>query len=86
MGSAAVAESLDTTVRGVSGVSALLGSPPLAVVPVIETREDQRARTRRRVLLALLALAAIGAAAAAVHFLVIPLDVAWFAALRRAGL
>ena len=86
VGSAAVAESLDTTVRGVSGVSALLGSPPLAVVPVIETREDQRARTRRRVLLALLALAAIGAAAAAVHFLVIPLDVAWFAALRRAGL
>jgi uncharacterized protein involved in exopolysaccharide biosynthesis len=86
VGTAAVAEGLDTTVRGVSGVNALLGAPPLAVVPVIETREDQGRRARRRWALVLLALVAVAVAALVVHFFVIPLDVAWFRALRVAGL
>ncbi|MCU0934881.1 MAG: lipopolysaccharide biosynthesis protein [Gammaproteobacteria bacterium] len=86
IGSAAVAESLDTTVRGRKGVADLLGAPPLANIPVIETLEDRRRRARRRTLLALLAAAVIVGAALLVHLVVMPLDVAWYVALRRLGL
>lgn len=86
LGSAAVAESLDTSVRGVKGVSDLLGAPPLATIPVIETAEERRRRTRRRVLIALAVVAALAVALMLVHVFVRPLDLLWFVAMRRLGL
>jgi uncharacterized protein involved in exopolysaccharide biosynthesis len=86
IGSAAVAESLDDSVRGGKGLVDLLGSPPLATVPVIETAEDRRWRQRRRLLVGVSAVAALVVVALLVHLLVVPLDVAWYIALRRLGL
>jgi uncharacterized protein involved in exopolysaccharide biosynthesis len=86
LGSAAVAESLDTSVRGVKGVSDLLGAPPLATIPVIETPEDRRRRTRRRVLFALAVVVALVVALMLVHVFFRPLDLLWFVAMRRLGI
>jgi uncharacterized protein involved in exopolysaccharide biosynthesis len=86
VGSAAVAESLDTTVRGVRGVLTVMGAPPLATIPVIETEAERARRMRRRVWWAVAVLALIALAVVLVHLFVLPLDVAWFRALRRFGL
>ncbi len=86
IGSAAVAESLDTTVRGRKGVAELLGAPPLATIPRIETAAERRRRTRRRVLWVLLVLGLIAGAAVLAHLFWMPLDVAWYVAMRRLGL
>jgi len=86
VGTAAVSESLDQTVRGVRGVTALVHAPPLAAIPPIRGEAHLRSR-RRRWLLAAVALLALGCAAlAALHFAVAPLDVLWFKLLNRAGL
>lgn len=47
IGSVGVAEYLDRTVRGQRGVSALLGVPPLAVIPVIDEEKPRRKRGPR---------------------------------------
>ncbi len=85
-GVAALLESTDETIRGRLDVMQLLQSPPLAIVPRITTAQDRRVAQRRRQL-TLGATAAAGVAAVLVtHFLVKPLDVLWFAALRHLGL
>nr|MCU0937278.1 lipopolysaccharide biosynthesis protein [Gammaproteobacteria bacterium] len=86
IGGAAVAESLDTTVRGRKGVTDLLGVPPLATIPRIETREERRRRTRRRVLWVLLVVGLLAGATLLAHLFWMPLDVAWYVAMRRLGL
>ncbi len=86
IGSAAVLEAVDNTVRGMRGVAAVTMAPPLAVIPYIQTGADRRRSGLHKVgwLLAVAVLAAVGAAV--FHFFVVPLDVAWFMALRKAGL
>jgi uncharacterized protein involved in exopolysaccharide biosynthesis len=86
IGSAAVREALDDTVRGARGVANLVAAPPLAAIPFIETPADRRRRLARRAGAVAFVLVLIGLAAAAFHLLVMPIDVAWFAALRRFGL
>jgi polysaccharide biosynthesis transport protein len=85
-GAAALAESLDVTVRGRRDLMKLIGGvPPMAIIPRI-TEEVRRSRVQR-VLVVGGSLAALACAAAlAVHFLYMPLDVLWFVALRRLGL
>ncbi|MEX0729662.1 MAG: hypothetical protein WED00_11885 [Aquisalimonadaceae bacterium] len=65
-GFAAIAEYFDRTVRGVSGLIAQWGAPPIAAIPVITTRSEKRAQLVRLglgwvVLLALIAAALLGA-------------------------
>jgi succinoglycan biosynthesis transport protein ExoP len=81
----AVLESLDTTIRNRKDLTELLDTPPLAVIPQIQTlAESARSRARWRT-------AMFGAAGGfvtlilALHFLYRPLDVLWFSALRRLG-
>jgi len=82
----ALLEALDNRVRGRREVMALLGVPPLAVIPWVAPPEvnDQ---ARRKVRLRFAAGAAGGALAALllVHVLFKPLDVLWAVLLRRLG-
>jgi hypothetical protein len=82
VGSAAVLESLDDSVRGSKALGGLLKVPVLAVVPYMENSE-QRLRKRKSGLIIAASLAvALGLAVLFVHFFLIPLDVLWFRALR----
>ena len=86
MGTVAVSETADGTVRGARGVTALTEIPPLAAIPVIETIEDRRRRKRRRIGATVGLTACIMVATAAVHFMYMPLDVLWYVAQRKMGM
>jgi len=86
LGTAALGESLDQTVRDARDLTRLTHARPLAIIARIETMEEQRASRRRRILLGLLLLGLAVGAIVAVHFLFMPLDVLWYSVLRRMGL
>lgn len=79
-----VAENNDPTVRGVRWL-AENGAAPLAVVPHIEDGRERRRRRRRRYAVWIVGVAVLLLLLAAAHLFVMPLDVLWFAALRRLG-
>lgn len=74
IGAAIISGHLHKAVYGVRGVTALLGAPPLAIIPFVKSPADRRRRAARRALLALVVLAALGAAVALIHFYVMPLE------------
>lgn len=82
-GSAAMRESLDNAIRGVKGMSSVLQSAPLAVIPYLATEGETSSRKRMRyyVLAALLAL--VGLLLLYIHTQVSPLDVMWFRGMRK---
>lgn len=86
VGSGAVAESLDHSIRSPDQLAVLTQQVPLAVVPFMPNEKDlSRAKMRWR----LGTTAGVGALAmilVLLHVFVVPLDVLWFAALRRFGL
>lgn len=84
LGYAAVAESLDSSVRGLKGVMATLQVAPLAVIPYLATDREIAQGRRQRRRLVLIAVGIVVAAFILVHFFVSPLDVLWFRALRKA--
>jgi len=86
IGTAAVTENLDTTVCGPREITQLLGAPPLAVIPYIETKVDRLRRLWRRTLATTAVIGGVAVAAVLIHWLVMPLDVAWYVALQRLGL
>jgi len=83
LGAGALTEILDRSVKGARALALVVDAPLLAVVPRI--RDEARLRRRRRLLvIAAAALAlAIVLGLAAIHFLFVPLDTLWYAALRR---
>lgn len=86
VGCGALLENLDRSVRSAEYLARLTQTLPLAVIPYIPNKQDlcHLIERRRRV-----RAAGIGAAMLcllATHFLWLPLDVIWFAALRRFGL
>ncbi len=85
IGSGALAEALDNRLYGRDGVTRLLGVPPLAVIPKIETAASRRRDLHRKLMFAGVVAAAIFMALLAVHFLFRPLDVLFFQALRIIG-
>jgi polysaccharide biosynthesis transport protein len=85
-GMVALLETLDATVRGKGDLSEAFSMAPLAIVPHIVTELEQQARRRTRKLAAGTVAVAGVLAVVAVHFLIRPLDVLWFVALRRLGL
>lgn len=83
LGTVALLEVLDGSVRHKRDIEGLLNIAPLAVLPWIETESERVTRTRvRRLTFAGGATAAL-AAVALVHFFYRPLDVLWEVALRR---
>ena len=85
VGSGALAESLDTRVYGRNGVTRLLGVPPLAVIPKLETEASKSQRRSRWAMVAAALLAVVILVLLAIHFLVSPLDVLYFRGLRYFG-
>lgn len=83
VGSAAIRESLDNAVRGMKGLTAVLQTAPLAVIPYLASEREIGTVRRQRYLLLGLILAGIVIALLLVHFLVSPLDVMWFRGLRK---
>ena len=85
-GSIVISHSTDQTIRGAAGLQSLLGSAPLSVIPNMRNDEERR-RTRRRLWWLLLILFVLMCAVIALfHWLVMPLDVLWYAGLRRLGI
>lgn len=84
LGYAALAESVDITVRGSKGVVAVLQTAPLAVIPYLATDSETSARRRQRRMIVFGAAAAVLVAMTLVHLFVSPLDVLWFRAMRKA--
>lgn len=86
VGGAIAFDSLGGRVYGGRRLVSVLGDAPLAIVPVIKTREDRR----RVMLLRISSIVIIGLIMAGagyyVHTRVTPLDVLWAIALNRAGL
>ena len=85
VGSGALAESLDTRVYGRTGVTRLLGVPPLAVIPKLETEASKSQRRNRWAMVIAALLAVVILVLLAIHFLVSPLDVLYFRGLRYFG-
>lgn len=86
VGTAALGESMDQTVRDARDLTRLTQARPLGIITHIAAEEEGHAARRRKVFLAVLLVLAGAAALAAVHFLFMPLDVLWYSLLRRAGL
>lgn len=85
-GCGALLENLDRSIQGPDALAAITHAYPLAVIPYIPNNADLRRLIARR---RTVRLAGIGIAAACIllaHFFWLPLDVVWFAALRKFGL
>jgi capsular polysaccharide biosynthesis protein len=82
VGSAAVLESLDDSVRGSKALSGLLKVPVLGVIPYMENNEERQRKRKITRAIVVSCIATLGLAVLLVHFFLIPLDVLWFRALR----
>ncbi len=79
-------ETLDPTVRGRRDILATLDVAPLAIIPRVRTVGERVRQRRQRRFGSFGAVTAIVVAAVTLHAFYRPLDVLWFAALRRFGL
>lgn len=86
VGTTAASESMDTSVYGPRGLTAVIGVPPIATIPFIANELDT-SRDRRTIWLIIGGiLAAIIVVLLLVHFLYRPLDILWFTLLRKLGI
>lgn len=85
LGTGALAETLDGRVYGRSGITRLTGAPPLAVIPSLQNAASKAVKMRRRMMLIAVSLVLMLALFLAIHFLVRPLDVLFFRAMRMFG-
>jgi hypothetical protein len=85
LGTVAVLEGTDKSVRNRRDLEMLLQVPPLAVVPRMFTVGERILRRRRRRAFALGAASAFVAAVVLTHLFYRPLDVLWAVALRKLG-
>ncbi|WHZ30297.1 MAG: Tyrosine-protein kinase [Nitrospira sp.] len=85
IGSGAVVESLDHSIRTPDQLAILTQQFPLAVIPFMPNEKDLfRARMRWR-LIKTAGVSVLAVTLVILHVFVVPLDVLWFAALRRFG-
>ncbi|CAN5260729.1 GNVR domain-containing protein [soil metagenome] len=84
-GSAVVAESVDSSVRGPYGVEAITGARPIAQIPMIPTELEHEGKSRRKAMVGAAAAGAVGTLLLVVHAFIKPLDVIWFVAMRKLG-
>lgn len=85
VGLAAAAEALDTSIHGAADLLALTRVSPLGIIPSIVTEQERRTRVRWRWRFAAATAVAVVAVLLLVHLFVRPLDILWFAELRRLG-
>jgi len=83
LGYAFVAESVDSSVRNVRSVTALLSAPPLSVIPYMKNSADLVQEERIKRIAIVTFVSALVIAALLVHLFWTPLDVLWFKGLRK---
>ncbi|MEO1202827.1 MAG: lipopolysaccharide biosynthesis protein [Pseudomonadota bacterium] len=81
-----VAEALDTSIRGSAALSRRSGTQLIGVIPVISLASEDSSRRRRLRLAATATISACIALFIAVHFFYRPLDVLFYATLRKLGI
>ena len=86
IGSGAAAESLDHSIRTPEQLVRLTQLSPLAVIPFMPNEQDLSRAVKRRRLLKGAGVGAFVTILVLLHVFVVPLDVLWFAALRRFGI
>ena len=84
MGFVFLAEAIDSSIRGVRGVTAMLTAAPLAVIPAIYTPKDYFRRKRINRILLVSMVAGFVFVLLGIHFFFSPLDVLWFRSVRKA--
>ena len=84
-GSGVLAESIDRKIRGRRTLERLLGEPLLGTVPILWTDDETLKRKKRVRFVAGAVLAGLIIVIIAVHFFVMPLDVAWMKLVQRFG-
>lgn len=85
IGAAALAESMDDRIYGRYGIVKILGVPPLAVIPLMDTSVSLKERLAKRIYFLLGVVLVISLAALAIHLAYKPLDVLFFQLLRFVG-
>lgn len=83
VGTAAVLESMDRSVRGVKGIAAVLETPPLAAIPYLENDADRARRRNRRWSLWIAWIVGIAVVLLLVQIFWMPLDVLWYRVLDK---
>ena len=85
VGYAAVAEGVDSSVRGARGVAALLDASPLSVIPYMKNSEDlaHAEKIKKRIVAAF--AGGLVLVVLLIHFFWTPLDILWFRGLRKVG-
>ncbi|SPP62980.1 GumC family protein [Nitrospira lenta] len=86
VGAGAAAEQLDETIRTPHQLGLAAGTAPLAVIRYLPMEEEVLGVIRRRRYWQWAGAGAVVIAAVVAHYLWLPLDIAWFAALRKLGL
>ncbi|TKB82795.1 MAG: lipopolysaccharide biosynthesis protein [Nitrospira sp.] len=86
LGSGAAAESLDHSIRSPEQLAQLTHMFPLAVVPFMPNEQDLSKAVKHRRLVRGAGVGALAMILLLLHAFVVPLDVLWFAALRRFGI
>jgi LPS O-antigen subunit length determinant protein (WzzB/FepE family) len=81
-GSVVLAENMDASIHSENAIAAILGVPPLATIPYLESRKEQIDRVNQRRALFMGTIVTIIAALAIFNFAVMPLDVFWYKLLR----
>ncbi len=83
VGGGAVAEAVDGSIYTVERLAAVIGMAPLSAIPFVVTPQQERARTRRRVMIIIGVIALMTMALFVIHVFWWPLDVAWYVMLRK---
>ena len=82
-GSVALAEMLDTTIRGRRGMNRLFAEAPLAMIPHVASRGEHRRQILWRLFITSIVCGVIGLGLYWIHTQYMPLDVFWFHVLRK---
>ncbi|TKB94656.1 MAG: hypothetical protein E8D41_03680 [Nitrospira sp.] len=86
VGAGAAREQLDETIRNSDQLAQVARIAPLAVIPHLPTEDEVTRSMWRRRAIRWAGAGSIVAGVALSHYLWLPLDVVWFAALRKLGL
>ncbi len=86
VGSGALAESFDHSIRSPEQLLSLTQQFPLAVIPFMPNDQDFSRRRMRQRMMKTAGVGAVAVTLFMVHVFVVPLDVLWFATMRRFGM
>jgi polysaccharide chain length determinant protein (PEP-CTERM system associated) len=86
IGNVFIKESMDDGIYSIKDVMVITNSPPLAVIPYIETNESNQNWVTKRVAISLSIIAVILITGTAIHLFYKPLDVVTYVVLRIVGI